>query len=284
MNSSDRPDYHLCYRVLGLKAGCRWEQARYHYKLLSQRCHPDRFPEKSKARAAAEKKQRAINFAMRVISDYYRKYGRMPLPDRPKLRQPEPADIKVDLEESGKRASPDRGRGKGRWFLVLVILVQAFLLGWLWLERGETRLETGNSTVAAGTPFQSEVMNRKPLRFGFGDPPEVVRLVQGEPTAIKGNNWYYGRSIVYFKDGRVAGWMNHVDFPLRTDAEHSVSEHQVIRIGSTRNDVIRIQGEPLFKGESRWDYGPSYIEFQGDRVSGWHDSPLRPLRVEKQWK
>ncbi len=283
MNLNQKPDYYRCYRVLGLKAGCRWEQARRHYKLLSQRCHPDRYPDDPQARLAAERRQRAVNLAMRMIADYYRKYGRMPIPDRPRLRPPEPsADEGLG---TGTTVSPPpvrSKRGRGRW-LWMALLAVASLLWWFWPPTTEkTAAVLPQPAVLARSSLKLGMASGEEERFGFGDPPEVVRLVQGEPDAIKGDRWYYGRSIVYFENGRVAGWLNRAGAPLRADAERSPpSGMKRIRIGSSHKEVLRIQGEPLFRSETRWDYGPSFIEFQDGKVSGWHSSPLRPLRVGK---
>ncbi len=280
MNANQRPDYYRCYRVLGLKGGCRWEQARRHYKLLSQRCHPDRYPNNPEARLAAEKKQRAVNLAMRMIADYYRKYGRMPIPDRPRLRPPEATGGYEDVVMENAHLSKEEKKGRKGWPWVLFLLFLGALSWWFWLS--VQKPPEINRAVDASVAYHPLEMRRKAARFSFGDPPEVVRLIQGEPTAIKGDQWYFGRSVVYFKNGRVAGWLNHADSPLRADADvASGAGKGVIRIGSSRKEVLRIQGEPLFRGKSRWDYGPSYIEFQGGRVSGWYSSPLRPLRVKK---
>lgn len=37
------------------------------------------------------------------------------------------------------------------------------------------------------------------------------------------------------------------------------------------------QGEPVSRSATRWEYGPSWIEFHCDRVVDWYSSPLRPL-------
>lgn len=44
-------------------------------------------------------------------------------------------------------------------------------------------------------------------------------------------------------------------------------------------EVRQILGEPLDQHELRWNYGPSWVEFRCDRVTGWYSSPQRPLRV-----
>lgn len=41
-----------------------------------------------------------------------------------------------------------------------------------------------------------------------------------------------------------------------------------------------ILGNPDEESTLRWDYGPSWVEFQCGKVIGWYSSPLRPLRVE----
>ena len=42
-----------------------------------------------------------------------------------------------------------------------------------------------------------------------------------------------------------------------------------------------VLGKPDEAGPGRWDYGPSWVEFQCGKVVGWYSSPLRPLRVER---
>ena len=42
--------------------------------------------------------------------------------------------------------------------------------------------------------------------FTYGDPPGKVYEVQGVPTKIDGDIWYYGKSEVHFTKGRVSFW------------------------------------------------------------------------------
>lgn len=53
-----------------------------------------------------------------------------------------------------------------------------------------------------------------------------------------------------------------------------------VAIGMSGEQVRRIQGIPSTEHEQRWEYGPSWIEFRCDRVTGWYSSPLHPLRVD----
>lgn len=46
-------------------------------------------------------------------------------------------------------------------------------------------------------------------------------------------------------------------------------------IGSTKDDVLRIQGQPTTVSERFWWYGFSYVSFGNGRVDGWNGSNLK---------
>lgn len=52
--------------------------------------------------------------------------------------------------------------------------------------------------------------------------------------------------------------------------------------GMPMREVLVLEGEPLIRSESRWEYGPSWISFEKGKVSDWYSSPLRPLRQASQ--
>jgi hypothetical protein len=53
-----------------------------------------------------------------------------------------------------------------------------------------------------------------------------------------------------------------------------------LQIGMTTEAVRHIEGQPLLLGDSRWDYGPSWIRFEKGRVVDWYSSPMRPLNID----
>ncbi len=268
-----------------MKPGYGWEQARRHYKLLSQRCHPDRYQRDPQAKAVAERRQRALNFAMRVLADYHRAHGRMPLPARPRLSHPRTSGVD---ERYGSSAYWRRGApgGRSRFWTVLLMVAPVAAVVWLLLnhegENPSGRSEKQSAAISSRLSSGRVDIRSQPRRFAVGDTPAVVRMVEGEPAYIEGNGWHYGRSVVYFREGRVAGWLSHADRPLQVSSSRPAGvEAPYIDVGSSAAEVLRIQGEPLFRSATRWDYGPSHIEFRDDRVSGWYSSPLRPLRVKE---
>jgi hypothetical protein len=52
--------------------------------------------------------------------------------------------------------------------------------------------------------------------FGMGSTKNVVIVVQGTPTTFSPTIFGYGKSEVYFQDGRVVGWKSDPATPLRT--------------------------------------------------------------------
>lgn len=52
-----------------------------------------------------------------------------------------------------------------------------------------------------------------------------------------------------------------------------------LELGMDAATVLAIQGKPLFVRDNRWDYGPSWLQFEEGRLTDWHSSPLRRLRT-----
>jgi hypothetical protein len=50
-------------------------------------------------------------------------------------------------------------------------------------------------------------------------------------------------------------------------------------MGSTKEDVLRIQGIPSYLSEDVWKYGNSEIYFKNNRVTGWHSATTDPLKA-----
>ncbi len=54
-----------------------------------------------------------------------------------------------------------------------------------------------------------------------------------------------------------------------------------ITVGMDEKQVRRILGFPDTEHGSRWEYGPSWVQFQCGQVVGWYSSPLKPLQVDE---
>ena len=52
-------------------------------------------------------------------------------------------------------------------------------------------------------------------------------------------------------------------------------------VGMDEAQVRRILGAPIGIHDGRWDYGPSWVQFQCGQVVGWYSSPLHKLQVDE---
>ena len=53
----------------------------------------------------------------------------------------------------------------------------------------------------------------------------------------------------------------------------------MLGLGMDTDAVRAIEGDPNLISGDRWEYGPSWIRFENDKVVDWHISPLRPLKT-----
>ena len=134
------------------------------------------------------------------------------------------------------------------------------------------RGSSGNSTVA-----------RVPATFfTVGSTKDDVLAVQGTPTELGERVWKYGVSSVHFQGARVVSWDVFPGQPLRVKLIPSSSPTTTLAyftVGSTKDDVLAVQGTPTQLGEYVWKYGLSSVHFQGARVVSWNVFPGQPLRV-----
>jgi hypothetical protein len=66
--------------------------------------------------------------------------------------------------------------------------------------------------------------------------------------------------------------------PAAPAVASSPQHAQSLKVGMPADEVLAMQGEPLSRDETRWDYGPSWISFERGKVTDWYSSTLRPLR------
>jgi hypothetical protein len=52
-----------------------------------------------------------------------------------------------------------------------------------------------------------------------------------------------------------------------------------LRLGMSADEVRAVEGDPVSMHGDLWEYGPSWVRFDHDRVVDWHSSPLRALHT-----
>ena len=112
---------------------------------------------------------------------------------------------------------------------------------------------------------------------------EVI-AIQGDPTLLTEDKLTYARTEFYFSDDKLAGWkIDPASVPARVKLwpQSAVDPSlQSFTLGSTKDQVLAIQGTPTVFSEDTFGYGGSEVYFQNDQVIGWKDDRASvPLRA-----
>lgn len=299
-------NYEWCYQTLEVEADCGWSALRRAYQRQVHAWHPDRYPAEHPAHQEANERIKAINIAFDRLSNHYRRYGRLPPLAAPAPPEAAPISGSADV---GDPASTDAAtaeatepgpswppvddlamrNGAGGMRRVAVLVAVLALAYWLWpVEPGPT-VADGAYDAEAGRPVSAAPTGSVPNASGYfsiGSSLSDVHDAQGPPTFIADGVWQYGNSRVYFENGRVTHWEQdprsplHAALPGGTQAANQSAPG--FTMGSSKAEVLAVQGRPLRASDEEWDYGASKVYFDNGQVSGWKESYLNPLRTRQK--
>lgn len=298
--------YAKNYRILGVPPDVTWKQLRQVYKSLVNNWHPDRFQQDTRQRKLAEEKTKEINQAYQELAVHYKKFGALPQVTKatktPATNDLSPQDAPdthsvhapQDTEASSAVVTSPLVR-RSQWFkLTPRAIAGAALVGiaYLTLEIMPWESSDGlapdknHSDEAADKQKNEETYHRRPSEkkyFTFGTSLGEVYAIQGVPTKTEQDIWYYGRSKIYFAKGKVQRWEESPDNPLQTTINPGTERinAEFFGTGSSKKEVIAVQGVPERDAGNVWDYGLSRVYFDNDRVKGWDESPFNPLKVRQ---
>jgi hypothetical protein len=292
------------YSILGLKPGSSWNEIRKTYQTLINKWHPDRFQQDSKKQRVAEEKTREITRAYKTLADYYREHGSTPTyppsPATTPARPPETTTPSEHMDRASAPASASTGNAHAgdpvpipaeaaRWKTLLILTAMALLL-YLWLSDDPDR-DSGAGALPKHAqqneprPVVDDKAASRPVDrfFTRGSKLGEVYEIQGIPSKTEDGVWHYGKSRVYFINGGVSHWDSHPDDPLHAslDVDPVITKKAYIERGSTKEEVRTLQGTPWRQTEREWAYGSSRIFFTGDVVTGWEESSLNPLKIQR---
>jgi DnaJ domain len=207
------------------------------------------------------------------------------------------------------RATPDNGRGRCSECAALQVLnlkqgasdkeIKAAYrtLVKVWHPdrfEGDTDARTSaqekmHTVIAAFRALSSQVCTESqaeisPDYFTIGSTRKDVQAVQGIPTAYSSDTFEYGASKVFFVGDKVVGWENapiwvHLKVQLRPAQAVDGTLHCFAK-GSTKDEVLAIQGTPTGFSYNTFEYGTSRVHFKDGRVISWENaSAWSPLKV-----
>ena len=129
------------------------------------------------------------------------------------------------------------------------------------------------------------VTGAKPYITSGLTPTEVLSVL-GNPTSSSGEKMFYGGSEIDFRDGHVVGWKIDPKTPIRVKLwpdQALVAGMRAYTVGSSKSEVIALQGTPTLFSDTEFGYGGSVVYFKNSQVVGWKEDPASvKLRVVSQ--
>lgn len=297
--------YAKNYRILGIQSEANWKQLRQAYKSLVNTWHPDRFQQDVLQRKLAEEKTKEITQSYKELADYYKKFGALPhviekmeIPvaeniapqnasgghPAPECQVTEPSDA-IDIHAQTQKGS--RSRLRARTMAAVALAGAAYLI---WQLEPQEKHDNPPASKESTDKVPDTQKDENSIHhtsgekyFAVGSSIGEVYTVQGVPTSTEKNIWYYGKSKVYFDDGKVLRWEESPDNPLRIKMSLEIDKPSMAFFGkgSSKEEVMALQGAPDRDAGNVWDYGMSRVYFEKDHVTGWNEAPFNPLKVRR---
>ena len=137
--------------------------------------------------------------------------------------------------------------------------------------------DPSSSASATGPPTIAVPPPHVPMPYvTVGLTKDEVLTVMGSPVSSSANALLYRDATFYFHNGAVVGWkVNPALIPLHVKlwpTGHLDPRVSTFSIGSSKNDVIAVQGTPTLLSENKLAYGSSEVFLEGGRVIGWNDN------------
>ena len=278
----------IYYSVLEVKPGCQWEQIRESYRRLVQVWHPDRYEQASDELLQAEHKIKEINEAFTALSNYYKLHGKLPFSPEINVTVPRHEDFGKDQVKSKtflRKIAISIGLA-GTGYLIWNFQLGSEPYQDSTIDSIQSQQSINNpsvgQTLSSIATLESNFLDASHQEyFTYGSTLGDVYAIQGTPSRTEEGIWYYGKSKIVFKNGVVAYWESDISYPLKTQLTSDHHKLQAFAIGSSKQDVITIQGHPDQETLEVWNYGMSKVYFKNDKDIGWEDSLSNPLRTHE---
>jgi len=251
--------YQKCYDVLGVFHDDDWETVRLAYKKQIRRWHPDKFQDPEQ-KSIAELRSKELNQAFQMLDEYYRENGALPHDNSSE------AGINLDDGNASSGAQMDTPYST--------------------MQSGQFSISNTDDTFQSNSRTGKKrtiVLFIVAVGMYFIFEPEITSLMgpskketlpgEAQQSLIPENEFGHTNELLQPETSRYAG----------EDSNYKITPHgdsSLISIGSTKNEVLTIQGQPTRQTDASWEYGLSRIDFQNGRVVGWFESPMNPLRLE----
>jgi hypothetical protein len=147
---------------------------------------------------------------------------------------------------------------------------------------------TGTQRAGARQPAEAHIPMTRTIHsyLTVGSTRDEVLAQQGPPTAQSEDKLVYGKSELYLKNNLVTGWrIDLASSPIRVKLWPQTAidpDLAYFAAGSTKDEVLVVQGTPTAFTDDKFEYGGSEVYFRNNRVVSWKDDPGSvPLKVRQ---
>jgi hypothetical protein len=221
-----RAHYIRLYKRLGLANEATIADLKHRFHSLANQYHPDKSSQKEASSDTTEIFTE-IQSAYQELKSYHSQHGFLPLENLNSRQSTEQPDFRTtqQLHRPSFSIKPILSG------IMLIILLTIFLIphknisptteGDLAPQLNESNsdpsLEGLNDSISVNThPTSPEKINVHPITLGMSM-GKVFEII-GVPDDAVGDIWYYGTFEIYFRDGRVSGWLNDASSTIKTDS------------------------------------------------------------------
>jgi outer membrane protein assembly factor BamE (lipoprotein component of BamABCDE complex) len=305
----NKPDVY--YRALGLKPGASREEVKRAYRKLVKIWHPDRFfQDADLLQQQALEKIKDINYAYDKLRALRPRFKTRTVPTTPQTPRA--------ASDQQQNVSPRTRTTIPTWLMVSIAFIILRLLSaytplglplqldlelrarssLLWWSQRASKAPAAQNSLNTHTTFPltletaesegsslssaDQVAQPMPY-FTIGSTKDEVLAIQGPPSLASEHVWEYGGSRVYFRNGRVTHWDVWSNSPLKAQLRPTTATNTTrgyFTVGSTKDEVLAIQGTPTRFTNRVWEYGLSRVYFDDDRVTRWEEWPRDPLKAK----
>jgi curved DNA-binding protein CbpA len=283
ITNEGRPACDLCtaLALFGLTRQATQAEIKDAYRVLAKVWHPDRFPGDEDLRRTAEEKLKEINSAYQLLNttaarETYSDPAR-PGP-RPEAHQGSAAAAPNRNPYNQPSSGPGDGpyRTKRRATKKLLAFVVAILAtGGIWItlryvhpvvwDFGGATRQTGGLVTDTS---HADATGKGAVRDGASGQASKENQAANDSAGPADKKAAHTRSNAVSSD--------RASLVVYPDEDPQVP---YFTVGSTRNDVIRVQGTPDRMTGNVFGYGLSEVYFKNGRVESWRTDPSSPLRA-----
>ena len=283
-------------RVLELDSRATEKQIKDAYRMLIKVWHPDRFHGDESLRWSAEQKIKNVNLAYRMLSEMSKNAKRPPKPPRVSVVPEEGSSPTGSTSTTGWTPETEGPKTFTLWLrwtfgtmAKVCILAIAVLIGrYLWIAFDLPQLSSGavHEVYNAGLDNVSREMEGPEQRLleavghdlkwlGLKGPAATVAAaVQSEQAAGQTGENAPPQSTPTDKTSKMQSGKSQPSPKVI---------HSYITIGSTKDEVIALQGLPTQSSDEKLVYGHSELALKDGAVVGWKIDPQsNPIRI-KLW-